>query len=252
MVPARRGLAKRAPRGARRSGAEDVPAGDLVALFGDGLFDGLEGRRVASSKSTVTVFSATSTSTCRRRPGRRRPSRSPSCSGCTTRTDVEHGVRLSHGRSFLMRPRPKLVEPEGLRPALAEVDGDAVDRRQQVRDLTFPRRGLDDRAALGRPLAERDVHLVLVLEAAHETPAAAGDLGGVERQVLVFGHADGDGLLVAGERGAAEAAAAGAVAADDARLVAGAHLLELDAATEPVAEPVLTARGRRCAPRRRT
>ena len=60
-------------------------------------------------------------------------------------------------------------------------------------------------------------------------PQQPRDLGGVERQVLVLGHADGDGLLVAGEGGAAEAAAAGAVAADDARLVAGAHLLELDA-----------------------
>src|SRR5687768_13132616 len=53
-------------------------------------------------------------------------------------------------------------------------------------DLFRADRGLERFAFLGEALPRLHVELVLVLEAAEEPAAAAGDLGGIEREVLVL------------------------------------------------------------------
>ena len=55
---------------------------------------------------------------------------------------------------------------------------------------------------------------------------------GIERQVLLLGHADGDRLVVPGEQRAAEAAAARTQPADHAGLFARSDLAQLDAHLE--------------------
>ena len=90
-----------------------------------------------------------------------------------------------------------------------------------------------DRGAEGRRLlVELLVQRVLVLQAAQQPPAGAGDLQRVDRQVLVLGHAHADRLEVLEERGAAQVAPARPDAALDAGLVARAELAELDAGAE--------------------
>ena len=76
----------------------------------------------------------------------------------------------------------------------------------------------------------------LVAQTAHEAPAAAGDLGGVEAQALVLRHADGDGIELLEVAAAAEGAAAVSVAPEEPRLVPHPHLAHLDAHVEPVGQ----------------
>ena len=93
--------------------------------------------------------------------------------------------------------------------------------------------GVVHRRALGRRLlAEADVLLLLVLEAAHEAAAQSRDLRRVEGQVLLLGHADGDRIVPGREQRAAQAPAARAQPADHPRLFARAHLPQLDAGLE--------------------
>ena len=47
-------------------------------------------------------------------------------------------------------------------------------------------------AHAGQVLVELFIRLLFVLEAAHQSPAYAGDLGRVERKILLLGHLDGD------------------------------------------------------------
>src|SRR5690606_29480733 len=84
--------------------------------------------------------------------------------------------------------------------------------------------------ALARHALEQlAVHVVLVLQAAHQPPARPRDLLGVERQLLVARHADADGVEALQPGRAAGAVAAHPQRAEDARLVARAHVGELDA-----------------------
>ena len=80
------------------------------------------------------------------------------------------------------------------------------------------------------------VQRVLVLEAAHQPAAGAGDAHRVERQVLVLGHPDGHRLEVGQEGGAAQVAPARTDAALDPGRVAGRELAQLDPAAQGRAE----------------
>ena len=120
--------------------------------------------------------------------------------------------------------------------------------------------GLDGRAERRQVGLELLVERVLVLQAAHQPAAGAGDLERVERQVLVLGHPDRDRLEVLEERGAAQVAAARPDAALDAGLVARADLAQLDPrrqrcgpgrVREPGSRPARGRRSRRCSGGRR-
>ena len=91
--------------------------------------------------------------------------------------------------------------------------------------------------ALGQvdPLADRrrlprevGVQRMLVLQAAHQPAAGAGDLQRVGRQVLHLGHPQADRLEVLQEGGAAQVAAAVAQPADQPGRVAGPDLPQVD------------------------
>src|SRR5690606_35209951 len=93
------------------------------------------------------------------------------------------------------------------------------------------------RASLARePLAGCDVRVVLVGEAAHEAPAAAGDLCRVERESLVLGELQADGLELAQPGRAAQLAAAATHATQECGLVTHTDLFELDARAERAGE----------------
>ena len=89
--------------------------------------------------------------------------------------------------------------------------------------------GHDVLAHPGNALERLLIGVLLVLQAAHQPAAQAGNLGGVQREVLLLGHLDGHGLEVAQERAAADGPAAGAESAQHLRLVAHADLAQLDA-----------------------
>ena len=89
------------------------------------------------------------------------------------------------------------------------------------------------------------VERVLVLQAAHQPAAGAGDAQRVERQVLVLGHPDADRLEVGQERGAAQVAPARADPALYASRVAGGELAQLDPAVQGRAEVADERRGSR-------
>ena len=92
--------------------------------------------------------------------------------------------------------------------------------------------GLHKGLGLGGGLYQILIGLLLVLQAAHEPPAGAGDLGGVQGQVLGLGHLDGHGLELVQEGGAAEGLAADAQAAQHLGLVPHADLAQLDAGVD--------------------
>ena len=92
--------------------------------------------------------------------------------------------------------------------------------------------GLDEGLHLGHPLGGVLIGVLLVLEAAHQPPAGAGDLGGVQAQVLGLGHLDGHGQEPVQELGAAEGPPADAKAADHLGLVPDADLPQLDSGAE--------------------
>src|SRR5262245_51134269 len=77
-------------------------------------------------------------------------------------------------------------------------------------------------------LLKVDIQRVLVLQAAHQPPARAGDPHGVDGEILVLRHPDCDRFEVLQERGTAQVAAAWADTALQLRLVPGADLPELD------------------------
>ena len=72
------------------------------------------------------------------------------------------------------------------------------------------------------------VRIRLIDEAAHQPAADTADLLRIQRQILLLRHLDGDRDEIRKPGMAAERAAAGPHAADDLRLVAGAHLPEFD------------------------
>ena len=96
-------------------------------------------------------------------------------------------------------------------------------------DARLAERRIDKRLLFGRAALKVLVRLELVAQAAHQAAADATDLGGVERQVLLFCHADRDGLKLSAKARAAELLAALGIAAHQAGLVAHTDLAHVDA-----------------------
>ena len=88
-------------------------------------------------------------------------------------------------------------------------------------------------AGLGQVLDQVGIGLLLIGQTALELSAQSGNLGGIERHVLIFGHLDRDALEVRQEAGAAELAAAAADSPQHAGFLAGTDLPELNAHPEP-------------------
>ncbi len=72
------------------------------------------------------------------------------------------------------------------------------------------------------------VHIVFVLQTAHQASAGAADLFRVERQLLISGHPDRDGAKTLKPGRTARTAAAHPERTDDAGLVARADVVELE------------------------
>ena len=92
--------------------------------------------------------------------------------------------------------------------------------------------GLHKGFVLGHALDGVLIGVLLVLQTAHETPAGARDLGGVEGEALGLGHLDGDGLKVVQEAAAAEGPPADPQSAQHLGLVPHTDLAQLDAGVE--------------------
>ena len=92
--------------------------------------------------------------------------------------------------------------------------------------------GVHKGLGLGRRLVEVLIGFLLIFETAHETAAGAGNLGGIQAQILGFGHLDGNRLEVIQELGAAEGPSADAQTAHHAGLVPDADLPQFDAGAE--------------------
>ena len=73
------------------------------------------------------------------------------------------------------------------------------------------------------------IGVLLILQAAHQPPAGAGNLGGIQRQVLGLGHLDGDRLELVQELRAAEGPSTDAQTAQHLGLVPHADLTQLNA-----------------------
>jgi hypothetical protein len=87
-------------------------------------------------------------------------------------------------------------------------------------------------ADLGKPALQLEIRVVLVAQAALETPAHAGELRRVQREPLLLRHPDRHRLELPEPGRAAELAPARPDAAQHLRLVARADLLHLDAGVE--------------------
>src|SRR5688500_2775893 len=92
--------------------------------------------------------------------------------------------------------------------------------------------GHDDLSFLGEALATLDVELVLVAQAAHETPARAGDLRGIQRKALVLRDTEVDRAKLRQPGSGAVLTAATPDAVEPLCLVTNADLLQLDAGAE--------------------
>ena len=89
---------------------------------------------------------------------------------------------------------------------------------------------------LGHPLHGVLVGRLLVLQAAHEAAARAGNFRRIQAEILCLGHLDGHGHKVVQKLRAAERTAADAEAAEHFGLVAHADLTQLDAGAEHARE----------------
>ena len=74
--------------------------------------------------------------------------------------------------------------------------------------------------------------ILFIFQAAHQPPAHAGNLRGVQGKALLLGHFDGDGLKIAQKSGAAQRATAQPQPAHHLCFVAHADLAQLDARAE--------------------
>jgi hypothetical protein len=124
-------------------------------------------------------------------------------------------VALGAVRGLVGLARPAHAGPRArVRGAVGvQLDHDLVARDVVAGDRAGALRGFDGLADAGRVLTEVLVQGMLVLQAAHQPAAGAGDAHGVDRQVLLLGHPHRDRLEVLEERGAAQVAAARADAA---------------------------------------
>ena len=76
------------------------------------------------------------------------------------------------------------------------------------------------------------IGILLVLQTAHESAAGAGDLGGVQAEILGLGHLDGYGLEIVQKAGAAEGSAADAQTTHHLGLITNTDLAQLDTGVE--------------------
>jgi hypothetical protein len=117
-------------------------------------------------------------------------------------------------------------------PPVLHLHGDRLTDEVVADDFGLPFRQADSFPHFGQVSVEFLVRGVFVSQAAHETAADAGDLAGIEAELLLFGHAHGHGLEVLEEVAAAQGPAADAQAPHHPGPVAHADLSELDAGAE--------------------
>jgi hypothetical protein len=93
-------------------------------------------------------------------------------------------------------------------------------------------RGLHPCATFGEFGFDFDVLLVLIRKTTEQPPTDAADFGGVERQILIFGHFDRDTRIIRKKRRTAENASTWTDTAEQFCLITWTDLAELDAGTE--------------------
>ena len=113
--------------------------------------------------------------------------------------------------------------------AVLQAQHQLLTRRVILLDTRLAKRRIDERFLFGRTALKVLVRLELIAQTAHQAAANAADLGRVERQVLLFCHADRDGLKLSAKARAAELLSALGIAAHQAGLVAHADLAHVDA-----------------------
>ena len=113
--------------------------------------------------------------------------------------------------------------------AVLQAQHQLLTRRVIFLDTRLAKRRIDERLLFGRTALKVLVRLELIAQAAHQAAANATDLGRVERQVLLFCHANRDGLKLSAKARAAEFLSALGIAAHQAGLVAHADLAHVDA-----------------------
>ena len=96
-------------------------------------------------------------------------------------------------------------------------------------DARLAKRRIDKRLLFGRAALKVLVRLELVAQAAHQATADAANFGRVERQVLLFCHADRNRLKLSAKARAAELLTALGIATHQAGLVTHADLAHVDA-----------------------
>ena len=116
--------------------------------------------------------------------------------------------------------------------AVIQADVHRLLQHVYVADVAGAVRRQDEGVVLGQALNGILIGVLLIFQAAHQAAAGAGDLGGVQAQILGLGHLDGYGQELVHELGAAEGPAADAQAADHLGLVTDADLPQLDAGAE--------------------
>ena len=113
--------------------------------------------------------------------------------------------------------------------AVLQAQHQLLTRRVIFLNTRLAERRIDERLLFGRTALKVLVRFELIAQAAHQAAANAADLGGIERQVLLFCHADRDGLKLSAKARATELLAALGIAAHQASLVAHADLAHVDA-----------------------
>ena len=113
--------------------------------------------------------------------------------------------------------------------AVLQAQHQLLTRRVILLDTRLAKRRIDERFLFGRTALKVLVRLELIAQTAHQAAANAADLGRVERQVLLFCHANRDGLKLSAKARAAEFLSALGIAAHQAGLVAHADLAHVDA-----------------------
>ena len=123
------------------------------------------------------------------------------------------------------------VGADGLRMIL-HAHLDALPQEIDIRDGAAPVGRIDKGLILRRGAQKIFIGVLLVLEAAHQPPADAGNFGRIQAEILRLGHLDRDRLEIVEEFAAAEGPSADAESADHLRLVAHADLAQLNARAE--------------------
>src|SRR5262249_28373833 len=136
----------------------------------------------------------------------------------------------------LPRPADAGARARALAAVRGQLDHALVPRDVVPSDHARTLGGVDLLAQLRGACVKVLVERVLVLEAAHEPAASAGDPQRVHRQVLVLGHPDRHRLEVLGERRAAQIAAAWPDPPLEPGLVPWAHLPPLPPSGPPAGQ----------------